>query len=150
MPPTPRFYPPGLPRTNDLVRLYDLFYALESRMVATSNNSTNGSSTTNISISGGGTVVTPVSSEVVDVFNLAANNNVTVSVPSGLPAAYVAVLVQPASGNGGVIWGPGFFAAANALDPGNNTISVFRFSAVNLNGNIGYVMTGQPTTGMTL
>lgn len=150
-----RFFPPGKPRTDPLVHAYELIYQIADRLqtVATvANNATQAVSVTNsfAAISGGNANGGGAASLPPAVFTLSSNNNTTISTPSSPTDFYTVVLVQPANGNGGVIWGAGFLGASNGIDMSNNTISVFQFRSANINGNIGFVMTGQPTTGQTL
>jgi hypothetical protein len=43
---TPRYYPPGLPRTDPLVRAYDLIYGLQAQIVGTAAGNNNAANTT--------------------------------------------------------------------------------------------------------
>lgn len=58
-------------------------------------------------------------------------------------------LIQDAVGGRAFTLGPGFYAAAVALDTTANTVSVLHFVRETINGTLVWAMAGQPTTGMS-
>ena len=140
---TPRYYPPGLSRTDPLVRLYDLFYQqqkdtsdFQAKLEEALKEASSGKP---VVPSGGSSNITAIT----DITLSAASTEIDTPT-SG--AWWVVVLRQDAIGGRAITWGPGVSGASLAIDTTASKISVFLF-AFDKFSNL-WVMVGQLTTGM--
>src|SRR5271169_5058128 len=116
---SPRYYPPGIPRSDPLVRLYDIVYGLQSQITAANNASANNNSSSSAS--------TPSSSNPMTTRGdmIYGNNN---GVPSRLPATGNNTILQTVAeiASGNITQAPTFvnfpFTSQSNFNWANNTV----------------------------